>query len=153
MVFFHSTNLQDLSGPGFMLTVDMLLLFQKWRQSNTIAKLRAEREAKTRIIQSQQAETRTVEKEELTNPQDPETSQNCINNTNDKSKSGDSSLHGSDNEEMEEIDQGEASVQEDDGSGTKRTWCPPRPKTVDCNRQRLHTWMQFFKANSICSMC
>ena len=106
-----------------MLTMDMLpFLFQKWRQPNTIAKLRAEREAKTCIIQSQQAETQTGEKEEVTNPQDPETSQNCINTTDDKSKSGDSSLHGlddkenEDNEEMEEIDQEEASMQEDDST-------------------------------------
>ena len=64
--------------------------------------MRAEREAKTCIIQSQQAETQTVENKEVTNPQDPETSQNCINNTDNKSKSGYSSLHESDNEENED---------------------------------------------------
>ena len=37
--FLHSTNLRDLSGPGFMLTEEMLpFLYQKWRQPNTIAK-------------------------------------------------------------------------------------------------------------------
>ena len=121
--FLHSSNLRDLSGPGFMLTVDMLpFLFQKWRQPNMIVKLRAEREAKTHIIQSQQVETRTIEKKEVANPQDPETSQNCINTTDNELKSGDSSLHGSDkkenedDEEMEEIEKDKASMQEDNGS-------------------------------------
>ena len=109
-----------------MLTEEMLpFLFQKWRQPNTIAKLRAERGAKTRIIQSQQVETQTVGKENVTKPQDPETSQNCIITINNESKSGDSSLHKSDDEEheddeeMEETEHYEVSMQEDKGSGNK----------------------------------
>ena len=44
MIFLHSTNLRDLSGPGFMITTDMLeFLYQKWRQPKTIAKLQAAR--------------------------------------------------------------------------------------------------------------
>ena len=46
-LFLHSNNLKDLLGPGFMLTEEMFpFLYHKWRQPNTIAKLRAERAAK-----------------------------------------------------------------------------------------------------------
>ena len=42
--FLHSNNLCDLTGPGFMITMDMLpFLYQKWRQPKTIEKLQAAR--------------------------------------------------------------------------------------------------------------
>ena len=52
--FLHSTNLKDLSGPGFMLMEDMLpFLYHKWRQPNTIAKLRKQAAKETPAISKQ----------------------------------------------------------------------------------------------------